>query len=327
MAVIRVGDCRHDGIAHLRGTATDAGILDRDGKDETGGVGITVSDCPGVRGLCQIGGGRAGQEVCGGVHGQAAGKGVTRQGIDQPAVAADGSRQPQRWDGGLCGVEQVTHRGHAEARDAPGIDHGHGEGQGIRIFGRPVGVRVHDRPGQGDGRPRGGGDAGQGAGAGGVAQTGGKVAAIQFVDQGAVAAGGFRQRQYRDDVTNGVDLRGDGARAEIRPQVVAVRHRDHEGNGGDAVVAAHRIRDGGKVVGGVRVSNGGDGDGPGTTPVCRCERQGTGGEADVAVGGTDARGERHVTGGDGVQRHGVGRRAVFGHGESDRVEDNAGARR
>ena len=49
LAGTHAGDRRHDGIAHAGGTATDAGILDLDGKDETGGVGINVSGRPGVR--------------------------------------------------------------------------------------------------------------------------------------------------------------------------------------------------------------------------------------------------------------------------------------
>ena len=289
--------------------------------------------------------------MCGGVHGQTVGKG-TCQGIDQRTVAADGSRQPQRWDGGAGAVEQVTHRGPVEARDVPavddgnghlgsgsdaavaadgmgddgggtdevrvtgrddgnrpggapvggaegqgtgdgdigaadgwrdgniagrlgcqddgvgglgafihsevgggnggtwdGIDHGHGEGQGIGIFGRLVGVRVHDRPGHGDGRHGSGGDTTQGTGAGGIEQAVGQAAAVQSVDQGAVAVGGCRQRQRRDDGTGGVGLRGDDDRAEIRPLVVGVCHRDRKGSGGDAVVAAHRVRDGGGVIG------------------------------------------------------------------------------
>ena len=235
-------------IAHCRGTATDAGCLDRDSEDEAGGVGIAVGGRPGVGSRERKGGGRAGQGARGGVNGQAAGK-DTRQGIDQPllkargrpVIAAGGFWQHLLSDGGADGVDQVTHRGRAEARDAPGV-------------------------GDGDGHPGGGGDSA--VAADGMSDGGGGIEVVIVSDGhdgdglngvpgrgakgqsgGAACQGGGKGRRHRDIAgggviqRDGVDghaafLHGEGRGADRDPGPVI------SGNGhGDGPAGGHVQRD------------------------------------------------------------------------------------
>ena len=307
-----------DGDGHLRGGHD--GAIAADGMGDGVGVVCDVHISGGANGD-----GPGGVPV-GGAEGQGTGDSDVAGGVADGRRDGDVAGRLGGQDDGIGDRIVLIHGeggwGNGDAGD--GIDHRHGEGQDGRIFGRAVGVFVHGRPGQRDSRHHGGGNASQCAGAGGVAQAGREIAAAQSVDQVAVASRGFRQRQRRNGGEGGVGLRGDGAHAEIRPLVAVVGHRDGEGGSGDAVVAAHHIRDGGVVVAHVPVRGGGDGDGLGLVPVRGGEGQVTGGEAEVVVGGSNARGDRHVAGGDGVQGHEVGRRAVFGHGESGRAEDDVG---
>ena len=113
-------DCRHDGIAHRRGPATDAGHLNRDGERDAGSVGIAIYGDPGIGACRRKGRGRARQGEQDGVHGQAGGKG-TDQGIGDGFVASDSGRQHQGGNGDVVAVALRGNDGRAEARWNIGI--------------------------------------------------------------------------------------------------------------------------------------------------------------------------------------------------------------
>ena len=242
-AVIHAVDCRHNGVAHLRGTAADAAAsgIHREGELEAVDVGFAVDGGPGVetrrRDACRRSG--EGQPVP--VQGQPGGD--VAQDIEQAAVAAGGRRQRQGRHGDTHGEVLCVHHRRAERRRGVGL-HRHGHGQPRFIVGPRVVIGIRGDPGQGHGRGDGGRDATQGARVGVQGQPGGDVGGRkQGIAHGTVATGGLRQGHRQGDIP-GPGQRRNRRHAEGRHEILLHRH-DHGQGGGIGGPGVHvRVRGG-----------------------------------------------------------------------------------
>ena len=297
-----VVDDRDRGIGSGDTPVAADGVVDDDRL--VSGVAVVLSSADGD------GPGRA---PVGGAEGQGTGDGhpadpaADRGGHDDIAV-------------GFCGQEDGIGDGlafkHIQDRPDDGdAIHGHidgdGKGQGGRVVGARVVVHVRDGVGHRDRTGHGGGDAGQGAGAGVKVQADGEGAG-QVIVQDAVAAGGCRQRQRRNDRLGGVPLGRHHGLAEVRC-IGRGKNGDEHVGGQDAAVASHDMAEGDDVIGVIPVGGGRDGDGLPRVPGAvgegqhRCSRQ-------PARGCDDGR-QRHDAVGPGIQTHVVGGRGALVHGE------------
>ena len=187
-----------------------------------------------------------------------------------------------------------------DARD-PADRHGKVQSGGVGI-GR-VGVGIRDGIGQGDGRGHRHGRAGQGTVALGEGQAVGDGAGQGVGQGGAIAPGGFGQRQRRDGIADNVELVGHRGRAEVRRIVLVVDGDGHVPAVGDGAVAGDGMSDDDGVVVGVTIDEGRDDDGLGHGPSRGGEGQGTGDGYPVSVIGS--RGHDDGAGGGSIQHHRV----------------------
>ena len=193
-------------------------------------------------------------------------------------------------------------------------DHRHGKGQRGRIASRPVGVGIRDRVGQRDRRDRSNGNPAQRTRPG-VKDQANRDVAGQGVAQDTIAGGGCRQRQGRNDRSGKIRLVSDPDRPEGRCGA-GVGDRDDHGAGGNAAIAAHRMGDGGRIDGAIRIVEGRDGDGLHRVPGRGSEGQ-RAGDVEVTAGIGD-RGDGHVVGRQGGQHDGVAGQGTLFHGQGGR---------
>ena len=283
-------------------------------------VVVLIHGRPGQRHGRGDGGGNTHERAGGVGQGQPGGNPVCGgQRVAHGAVAAGGRRQDQGHRVPPC-VDLGWHLGRAEIGVQVGRDR-HAQRQESLVGDPPVVIRIPDRQDQRDvldGSRRG---AGQDACAGIEQQPVGHRPG-QGIGQGAVAAGGRRQRQGRNGEPFGIAQGRDRRQAETRRDVIPADNRDRDTEVTDVADRLEKDE--------ICVATSGTlarADGHGLLHV-----PGRGGEGQTSVSRdhkhraqrTGEHSHPHVAGGGSGQYHGIGRLAALRHSDGGREDNDLG---